>query len=158
MRHDTLAQQNCSIGFAASILGERWTLAILREAFSRTRRFEDFQRHLGIARNMLADRLRTLVEQGVLERRPYQERPVRYEYRLTQKGLDLYPILVSLMQWGDRYADLPEGPPAVLVHKPCGHVTEPQYVCSHCGEAIDPREVRPEPASAVDRLESLLPQ
>jgi DNA-binding HxlR family transcriptional regulator len=161
MRHDTLAHQNCSIGWAASILGERWTLAILREAFNRTRRFEDYQRNLGIARNMLADRLRSLVEEGVLERRPYQERPARYEYRLTQKGLDLYPILVSLMQWGDKYADLPEGPPAVLVHKTCGHVTSPQYVCSHCGEAINPREVRPAPASggrAVDRLEPLLSQ
>lgn len=145
MRHESLADQNCSVSRSLCVLGERWTLAILLQAFSRARRFEDYQRQLGIARNMLADRLRTLVEEGILERRAYQERPARYEYRLTRKGLDLYPILVSLMQWGDRHAGTSDGPPVVLVHTTCGHEADPLYVCSHCGEGIDPREIRPEP-------------
>jgi len=128
-----------------SILGERWTLVILRQAFLGARRFEDYQRGLGIARNMLADRLRTLVDEGILERRPYSEHPPRHEYRLTAKGRDLYPILVTLMQWGDRYGGHEEGAPMVLVHEPCGHEAAPVLTCSACGEALDPRDVRPEP-------------
>ena len=86
----------CPIAQCLGVVGERWTLLVLREAFFRVRRFDDFQRRLGIARNILADRLSTLVDAGVLERRPYQDRPVRHEYRLTQKGLDLWPVLVAL--------------------------------------------------------------
>jgi DNA-binding HxlR family transcriptional regulator len=151
MRHNTLAHQNCSIGWAASILGERWTLAILREAFSRTRRFEDYQRNLGIARNMLADRLRSLVEEGVLERRPYQERPARYEYRLTQKGLDLYPALIALMQWGDKYVSAESGPPVELEHKGCGKISRPQLTCSECGDPIGARDMRALPGPGALR-------
>lgn len=143
MRHSALHDQPCSIARTVAVLGERWTLVILRQAFQGQRRFEDMQRGLGIARNILADRLSRLVEEGIFERRPYQERPPRYEYCLTEKGRDLYPVLVSLMQWGDRYNAGEAGPPVLLVHEPCGHETAPQYVCSHCGEPIDPREVRP---------------
>jgi DNA-binding HxlR family transcriptional regulator len=125
-----------------AVLGERWTLVILREAFQGQRRFEDMQRGLGIARNILADRLHTLVEEGILERKPYQERPPRYEYRLTGKGRDLYPVMVSLMQWGDRHTSGEAGPPVKLLHERCGHEADPSYVCSHCGEALDAREVR----------------
>jgi DNA-binding HxlR family transcriptional regulator len=145
MRHRSLQHANCSIARTVSILGERWTLVILRQAFLGARRFEDYQRGLGIARNMLADRLRTLVDEGILERRPYSERPPRKEYRLTQKGLDLYPILVTLMQWGDRYGGHEEGAPMVLVHEPCGHEADPVLTCSSCGEPLDPRQVRPVP-------------
>jgi DNA-binding HxlR family transcriptional regulator len=145
MRHRSLQHANCSIARTVSILGERWTLVILRQAFLGARRFEDYQRGLGIARNMLADRLRTLVDEGILERRPYSEHPPRHEYRLTGKGRDLYPILVTLMQWGDRYGGHEEGAPMVLVHEPCGHPAEPALTCSHCGVPLDPREVRPEP-------------
>jgi DNA-binding HxlR family transcriptional regulator len=145
MRHRSLQHANCSIARTVSILGERWTLVILRQAFLGARRFEDYQRGLGIARNMLADRLRTLVDEEILERRPYSEHPPRFEYRLTAKGRDLYPILVTLMQWGDRYGGHEEGAPMVLVHETCGHVADPALTCSHCGEPLDPREVRPEP-------------
>ena len=144
MRHEALADVNCSIARSLSVLGERWTLVVLRQAFLGARRFEDYQRGLGIARNILTDRLRTLVDNDILERRRYHERPPRYEYRLTQKGRDLYPILLSLMQWGDQYAGAPHGPPVVLRHMTCGQLTKPHLVCSECGEAIDPRAMQPE--------------
>jgi DNA-binding HxlR family transcriptional regulator len=134
-------QGNCSIAGTLEIVGERWALIILREAFLGVRRFEQMQQNLGVARNILAARLQTLVAHGILERRRYQERPPRYEYRLTQKGLDLYPALVSLMQWGDRYLNAKPGPPVVLVHKACGHDAAPRMACSHCGEAIGPRDI-----------------
>src|SRR5436190_20275870 len=115
MRHADIHGIECSVARSWSVLGERWTMLVLRECFNRTRRFEDFQAHLGIARNVLTDRLATLVAEGILERRQYQERPVRHEYRLTEKGLDLYPILVSVMRWGDRYKS--EAAPVRLVHE-----------------------------------------
>lgn len=145
MRHAALANENCSIARTVAILGERWTMVILRQAFLGARRFEDYQSGLGIARNMLTDRLRGLVEHGILERRQYHERPPRYEYRLTQKGLDLYPILVSLMQWGDCYGEFASGAPMQLRHRKCGELIEPTLVCNGCGETLDPREVTPEP-------------
>ncbi len=103
-----------------------------------TRRFEDFRDNIGCARNILSDRLQKLVASGILERRRYQERPPRFEYRLTEKGIDLYPILVTLMQWGDRY-DADQRPAMVLEHKTCGHETKPSLVCSHCGEPVHAR-------------------
>jgi len=134
----------CSVAQTIEIVGERWSLLVLREAFFGVRRFDQFQRNLGIARNILAARLQALVGHGILERRLYQERPERYEYRLTQKGLDLYPALVSLMRWGDEYVNAEPGPPVVLVHKACGHDAAPQLTCSHCGEPIGPHDIRPE--------------
>ena len=142
MRHAALAEEQCSIARTVAILGERWTMVILRQAFLGARRFEDYQAGLGIARNMLTDRLRGLVEHGILERRLYHERPPRYEYRLTGKGRDLYPILVAMLEWGDRYGGLDE-PPMQLRHK-CGELMHPQLVCDHCGEAVEPRDVTPE--------------
>ena len=149
MRHSGLQQQNCSIARTVAVLGERWTLVILRAAFNRRRRFEDIQRDLGIARNILADRLQTLVAEGILERRAYQQRPERFEYRLTDKGRDLYPVLIALMQWGDRYTAGEAGPPVELIHEPCGEHTNPRLVCDHCGEPIDPRDVRPQPGPGL---------
>ena len=142
MRHDDLADMPCAIARSMAVLGERWTLVILREAFMRARRFEDFQSGTGIARNILADRLKTLVDHGILERRPYAEHPGRtlYEYRLTDKGLDLYPVLISLMEWGNRYGGF-DAPPLTLEHKSCGHMTTPQFVCPECGEAVHAREM-----------------
>ena len=149
MRHSGLQQQNCSIARTVAVLGERWTLVILREAFTRRRRFEDIQRDLGIARNILADRLQRLVAEGILERRAYQQRPERFEYRLTDKGRDLYPVLIALMQWGDRYTAGEAGPPVELIHEPCGQHTQPRLVCDHCGEPIDPRDMRPQPGPGL---------
>lgn len=143
-------QADCSIAATLSVIGERWTLLILREAFMRVRRFEQMQRNLGIARNILADRLQTLVGEGILERRRYQDRPPRFEYRLTEKGLDLYPILVGVLRWGDKHLAGDSGPPLVLVHQGCGHVSEPVLACSHCGERIGARDMRAEPRRALE--------
>jgi DNA-binding HxlR family transcriptional regulator len=148
VRFPEVAQHNCSIARTLSVLGERWTLLVIREAFLGVKRFEQMQSDLGIARNTLSDRLGTLVDEGIMERRGYQERPVRHEYKLTQKGRDLYPVLVSLMRWGDRY-NAEQGAPVVLVHQTCGHPADPQLTCSHCGEEIDPREMRPEPGPGL---------
>src|SRR3954453_22731355 len=124
---------HCAIARSMPVLGERWTLVILRSAFMGARRFEDLQSATGIARNILTDRLKTLVDAGILERRPYAEHPGRtlYEYRLTDKGLDLYPVLVSLMDWGKRCAGFQDAPPVELEHLGCGHATTPKLVCSH---------------------------
>lgn len=108
--------QDCSIARALELVGERWTLLIIREAFLGTRRFDDFQRMLGIARNVLQARLERLTDAEIMRRVAYQERPVRYEYRLTKKGVDLWPVIVALLKWGDRHA-APNGPPVVLQHK-----------------------------------------
>jgi DNA-binding HxlR family transcriptional regulator len=142
--------QECSIGRAMEVLGERWTFLILREAFYGVRRFSDMQRNLGIARNMLSTRLQTLVAAGILERRLYQEEPARYEYRLTASGRDLYPAIVTLMRWGDKHLQAAE-PPVVLRHNTCGHVADPRLVCDHCGEELRPRDVTPEAAPVTPR-------
>jgi DNA-binding HxlR family transcriptional regulator len=107
--------QNCSIARALEVVGERWTLLLVRDAFLGVRRFDEFQERLGIARNVLADRLNRLVDEGILERVRYNERPERFEYRLTRKGRDLVPALVSLRQWGDKYRS--ERPPTLLRRK-----------------------------------------
>ena len=135
--------EDCSIAKTLEIVGERWTLLLLREAFYGVRRFEEFQRSLGVARNILTDRLQRLVGHGIFERRQYQDRPPRYEYRLTQRGIDLYPALISLMEWGDRYLAEGAGGPVVLEHKSCGKVSVPFMACSACGEAITARDMRP---------------
>ena len=147
-KRSDVAEKNCSIARSVAVVGDTWTLLVLREAFMGVRRFDQMQRDLGIARNVLADRLHGLVGNGILERVPYQERPPRHEYRLTQKGLDLYPALVALMQWGDRYAS-DAGPPVTLVHRDCGHETEPYLACSHCGEKLDAKRVRAQPGPGL---------
>lgn len=132
----------CSVFQALDIVGERWSMLVLREAFLGVRRFDEMQRNIGCARNILSDRLQKLVGAGILERRQYQERPARFEYRLTPKGLDLYPAIVALMTWGDRYTTGGRGPAIVLEHKACGHLTTPVLTCEHCGEPVDARGVR----------------
>ncbi len=145
MRWNEVGSQVCSVARALSVVGDRWTLLVLREAFLRTRRFEDFQARTGASRALLAERLEKLVEHGILERRPYQEKPTRHEYRLTQKGLDLYPVVASLAAWGDRWMDGGEGRPVELVHRECGAVTTARLHCSECGEPLDPRHVTAHP-------------
>ena len=141
--------ENCSVARAMDILGERWTMLIMREAFYGVRRFSDMQRNLGIARNILSTRLQTLVSAGIFERRLYQEEPERYEYRLTAAGRDLYPSIVTLMRWGDEHLTGELGPPVVLRHK-CGHEADPVLVCSHCREELHPHDVTPERSSELD--------
>jgi DNA-binding HxlR family transcriptional regulator len=136
--------ESCSVARAMDILGERWTMLIMREAFYGVRRFSDMQRNLGIARNILSTRLQTLVRSGILERRLYQEEPERFEYRLTQAGRDLYPAVIAIMKWGDEHLAEEAGPPVVLRHS-CGELVDPVLVCDHCGGALHPHDITPEP-------------
>lgn len=141
----------CSIQASLDILGDRWTILILRDAFRGVRRFDEFRRDLEIARPVLTDRLKRLVGHGVLERRLYCERPPRYEYRLTEKGMALSPALVALMRWGDRWVR-PDGAPTVLVHEACGHPLDQQFVCWECDETFTPYDIasRPGPGRETD--------
>jgi DNA-binding HxlR family transcriptional regulator len=141
MRWAEIDRMSCSVARALSVLGDRWTLLVLRDCFLGARRFEHFEASLGISPHLLSTRLAKLVEHGVLERRPYRERPTRFEYRLTEKGRDLYPVIASLVRWGDRWMAGEAGPPVVLTHRTCGHPTTPTLTCSECGERLEAREV-----------------
>jgi DNA-binding HxlR family transcriptional regulator len=156
MRWDEIGQHTCSVARALSVVGERWTLLILRDAFLGTRRFEQFQQHLGITRHRLSERLNKLVEHGVLVKVPYQDRPVRYDYRLTRKGLALYPVLMSLGQWGDEWMDKGEGAPLEYVHQPCGKRTQAVLTCSECGEPLRPEEVETRLGPSLSHAAALL--
>jgi DNA-binding HxlR family transcriptional regulator len=134
-----------SVGRALTLLGERWTMLIMGEAFFGVRRFGQFARNLNIPRPTLSSRLRTLVDAGLLERVPYARDPDRHEYRLTDAGRDLFPAIVALMRWGDAHLAGPEGPPIVLRHHECGEVAAPSLVCGRCGKQITPHNVTPEP-------------
>jgi DNA-binding HxlR family transcriptional regulator len=133
--------QTCSIARSLEIVGERWTLLILRNVFLGWRRFDEQQRQLGIARNVLASRLQRLVDEQILELRPYGERPVRHEYHLTEKGRALWPVLAELLQWGDRYAPEPAGPPRIFRHKECGGLMGAHLICERCGQWLDSEDV-----------------
>ena len=122
-------------------VGDDWTFLILREAFFGVRRFDELQRNLSAAPSILSQRLRRLVAHGILARVRYQERPPRSEYRLTEKGLDLYPVIVLMMRWGDRWLDGGRGPPLRLRHLSCGHDMRPRLTCDGCGEPVEARDV-----------------
>ncbi len=135
MLHRTYSDQDCSVARALEVVGERWTILILRDAFLGVRRFDDFQRSLGIARNVLQARLRRLVDEGLLERRRYQERPVRHEYCLTARGEDLWPVLLALMEWGDRHRTEGAAAPRA-VHRGCGGALTQRCTCTACATEI----------------------
>ncbi len=136
---------NCSIARTLDVVGEWWTPLILRDAFRGPRRFDDFHASLGMARSVLTARLRKLTEEGILERRSYSDRPPRYEYRLTEKGRALFPVITALLQWGDTWAPGAGGPPVVLVHDTCGNVTQPVLTCPHCHGEVSPANAHSEP-------------
>ncbi len=144
MKHVALLDENCAIARASGILGERWVWVILRQAFNGARRFEDFQRGIGLARNVLTDRLGWLVDNGIFVRQTYAEHAERdlCEYRLTRKGRALFPVYTAMMRWGDEWTDLP-APPVDLLHKPCGQRVTVRVVCSHCGKDIKSRDTEP---------------
>jgi len=142
MRWSEIGDVRCSVARALSVVGDRWTLLLLRDVFLGARRFEHFEASLGASPHLLSTRLGKLVEHGILERRPYQERPLRHEYRLTEKGRDLYPVIVGLVGWGDRWMADDEGPPVTLEHETCGHTTHPELHCSECGERLRAQDVR----------------
>ena len=142
MRWQEVHEAPCSIARALSVVGERWTLLILREIFFGVARFDPLRRRLGISRNVLTQRLDHLVAQGVVVKVPYQDRPVRYEYKLTEKGRDLYPVLLALLAWGDRWA-AEGGPPSLtLTHRTCGQHLLPTTNCAHCGDPLDAGNTR----------------
>jgi DNA-binding HxlR family transcriptional regulator len=140
-----LSAMECSIARTLDVIGDRWSLLILRDALYGVRRFDVFQRDLGVARNILADRLTKLVDHGVLERHQYEERPPRFEYRLTDKGKALMPVLISMMRWGDEWADPKGTPPVTLTHTTCGKATRPMVVCEHCREELTLLNLRVHP-------------
>lgn len=148
-----LSSFECSVARTLEVVGDKWTLLVLRDAFYGVRRFEDFARDLGIARNVLTDRLGRLVDADVLERRQYEQHPPRFEYRLTPKGRDLLPVILTMMHWGDTWEPEDEDGPVDLVHDDCGAATHATTVCAACGGALTPFNIRIEPLPpAIDEI------
>lgn len=147
----------CSVAQTLDIIGEWWTLLILRDVFYGVRRFETLREHLGISRKVLTARLQRLTDEEILKKVSYQKHPVRYEYRLTKKGLDLLPVLLTIMNWGDRWMSAPDKTPIIFVHKGCGNETTPKLVCSHCGEELNAHNLLPKagPGAPEKEIEEL---
>ncbi len=139
-----------SVAAASELLADRWTFLILREAFFGTQRFNDFAKNLGLSRNILTSRLKDLVAKGIFEMCPYGPGGTRHEYRLAQPGLDIFPIVVALMQWGDKYLATPLGRSIILKHIRCGNDANPHLVCGSCGEPLDLTEVLPTPGPGAN--------
>ena len=144
-----LSAFSCSVARTLDVVGDRWTLLVLRDAFYGVRRFEDFTRDLGIARNVLSDRLGRLVDTGVMERRQYEKHPPRFDYRLTAKGRDLLPVLLTMMHWGDTWAGPDDDAPIDLIHRDCGQSTHAVTTCAACGDELTPFNVTVAPLPPV---------
>lgn len=140
MKFEELIDEPCSISRSLAVVGDRWTLVVLKESFAGTRRFEDFIAHLGISRSRLTDRLGRLVAHGLLERVDYFDRRTRSEYRLTEAGLELYPVIMALRDWGDRHL-APDGPPLDYRHRGCGGNATVRLVCERCTAPLTARDV-----------------
>jgi DNA-binding HxlR family transcriptional regulator len=143
VKRTSFARWPCSIARTVDLVGDGWTSLVLREAFYGTTRFDDFERVLGIGRNVLSQRLSRLVEEGLLEREAYQQNPPRYDYVLTAKGRDFFPVLAAMMAWGDRWLAPSDGPPVLLRHRTCGQDAHADVVCSECGEPLELGDVEP---------------
>lgn len=143
MRRTSFAEWPCSIARTMDLLGDWWTPLVLREAFYGVRRFDAFQQELGIARNTLSERLRRLVAAGLMEKRPYETAPVRYEYLLTESGREFFGVIAAMSRWGDRWLAEQAGPPVTLRHDTCGHDTHAEVVCAHCREPLAADDVTP---------------
>ena len=149
MKRTALADQPCSIARTLDVVGEWWTPLILRDVAYGVRRFGAIQEDLGISANVLADRLDTLVAEGILQRRVYQQRPERHEYLLTDKGADLIPALLALMQWGDRWSWAGGRGPVRVLHEQCGHDVRVEVRCAHCEREAATAELRAKPRRGV---------
>lgn len=141
MKWDEISEQQCSVARTSAVLGDRWTLLILSDCFLGVKRFDHFKERLSIPRTTLSSRLTKLEEHDVLARHQYQSRPDRFEYRLTQKGVDLYPVISTIVNWGDQYYGSEHGPPIIRTHKSCGADITPILTCPECREEIKPRDV-----------------
>ena len=152
MKWDELSREPCSVARSVAVIGDRWTLLILRDCFLGVRRFEAFQERLGISRTIIADRLKVLTDEGVLAKVAYQDRPVRHEYRLTDKGLDFYPLLLSLKAWGEKWGGFaPKARPALsIVHRHCGHPAQIRLTCPSCDGPFGPKDVNVTLGSAFE--------
>jgi DNA-binding HxlR family transcriptional regulator len=148
----SFADMHCSVAQCLEVVGEWWSMLIVRDVFLGVSRFDQFQERLGISRNVLNQRLSRLVDAGVLVKVPYSDHPPRYDYRLTDMGRDLWPVLTAMRQWGDKHG-APDGPPLQTIHKGCGQISDAVLTCSSCGEPIGPRDVRAVPGpGAVEAL------
>jgi DNA-binding HxlR family transcriptional regulator len=148
----SFADMHCSVAQCLEAVGEWWSLLIIRDAFLGVTRFDQFQERLGISRNILNQRLARLVDHEILDKVRYSEHPPRYDYRLTAKGRDLWPVLTAMRQWGDKYA-APDGPPLELLHKACGKMSQAEMTCSACGERLSAHDLRPVPGPGdLDQL------
>lgn len=143
MKWEDIGNQPCSIARTLSVLGDRWTMLILRNAFMGMRRFDDFQENLGVTRHVLSERLKRLVEHEIFVKTPYMDRQERFEYRLSEKGLELYPVLMTMASWADKWMDEGKGAPVVYEHRQCGQQFTPILVCSVCKEPIHAKQVKP---------------
>lgn len=160
MQRSSFSGMSCSVAKTLDIIGEWWTLLILRDVFYGVRRFEGLRTHLGISRKVLAGRLERLTDEAILKKVLYQSQPQRYEYRLTKKGLELLPILLTIMNWGDKWMSEPDMTPVVFIHKDCGEKTTPKLVCSHCGGGLDAHNVFPTaglgaPADEIEKIRAV---
>jgi DNA-binding HxlR family transcriptional regulator len=135
----------CSIARTFDVVGEPWTALVLRDVYAGITRFDDLQGDLGLSSKVLADRLRMLVEHGILQKHPYQDRPARYDYLLTAKGEELVVAVFALLAWGDRWADGGAGPPVLLRHLTCGLDTRPTVSCDECRASLRSGELMPHP-------------
>lgn len=142
MKRTSFAQAECPIARSLDQIGEWWTLLIVRNIFYGINRFDKLLTHLEISRNVLTDRLQTLVESGLLEKKPYRENPPRFEYHLTEKGEELYPILAAYWSWGEKWLPQEQPSKVKLMHETCGAAMTPLLVCSHCREIVNPRDVK----------------
>ena len=149
MRASELVKMTCTIARSVDAIGDPWTIMILKELFLGQRRFDDIQTYTGISPHLLSVRMKRLERHGIVQRRAYQQRPTRYEYRLTEKGIDLWPILVAFKDWSARWGKWPKGEPLKIRHKACDHVTSLKVVCSHCDRPINARDVRQEMSTAM---------
>jgi DNA-binding HxlR family transcriptional regulator len=141
VKRTSFDQMACSIARTVEVIGEWWTPLILRDITIGITRFDALQRNLGISRKVLTQRLAALVDHGVVERRPYQENPTRYDYSLTEKGVDLASVLLAMQAWGDRWVFDDDSAPVLVRHDACGAVARPVAACSSCGEPLQPTEV-----------------
>ena len=145
MQRTDFSEMTCSIARSLAVAGEPWSPLVLRDVWVGINRFDDLQRDLGVSRKVLAERLRHLVQAGMLERRPYSERPVRHEYVLTHKGFEFVDVLMAMAAWGDRWTAGDAGPPVLRRHRACGQITQVEMRCSVCGESLHSADVEVEP-------------
>ena len=152
MRWNEIKNEPCSIARTLSVIGDRWTILIIRNAFLGIRRFDDFQAQLDVTRHLLTDRLGQLVDEGILYKSPYQEKPIRYEYRLTPKGKELYPVLMTLVSWGDKWMVTETGVPLEYFNRQTGKPVDPILVDGNTGEPIDVRQVAFRPGPGLQQI------